>query len=252
MLDVSLIPILLTSSVIAHDQGVQLQNPQERVRLALESVQRWRTFAPRNPLVLCDGSDFDFAPLLTDIPNSRDIECLSFQNDVHAVVRQGRGHGEGEIVKYAVTHSTNINTMGYFAKCTSKLWVENFSECMEQWHGKMLLKGVFNDVFSLHRPTRFAYIDTRFYVMQVDFYKDHFLNAHELIQASRGHGLEECFRDMFLGLEANNCLMAVPPVICGMGGGTGKYYKNNTMRRTKERLRYRLIQREPDFKAWFA
>lgn len=245
-------PILLTSSVIAHDKGVRLQDPKERERLALESILRWCEIAPTHPLVLCDGSGFDFTRLVEALPNSRNIECLRFHNDANAIQLHGRGYGEGEIVRFALEHSTFIRTAGCFAKCTSKLWVENFLECLSQWNGHMLLKGVFDNAFSPTSPTWFSYVDTRFYIMSVTTYYAHFLHAHKAIHASQGQSLEECFRDVFLALSCPPSLMRVPPVICGMGGGTGRYYKNTAARRLKERLRYSLIQHQPTFKSWFA
>jgi hypothetical protein len=250
--DTACTPILLTSSVIAHDKGVRLQDPKERERLAMESVQRWRDIAPTHPLVLCDGSGFDFTSLVEALPNNSNIECLYFQNDAKAIQLHGRGFGEGEIVRFALEHSTFIQTAGRFAKCTSKLWVENFSECISRWNGSMLLKGVFDDAFSPIRPTRLSYVDTRFYIMSVENYRAHFLHAHTAIRASQGQSLEECFKDVFLSLSCPPSLMKVPPVICGTGGGTGKYYKNTAARRLKERLRYLLIRRQLTFKSWFA
>ena len=209
-------------------------------------------FAPGHPLVLCDGSGFDFAPLLRGLPNSLTVECLNFHNDAVAIQRHGRGFGEGQIVKFALTNSNLIRENGFFAKCTSKLWIENFSECINQWKGHMLLKGVFKNTFSPTLETQFEYIDTRFYVMEAKFYQAHFLSAHEFIQAENGHGLEECFKEVYLALGCPPCLMKNPPVICGVGGGTGKYYKNTGLRRTKERLRYQIIQRNPVFGGWFS
>jgi hypothetical protein len=48
------------------------------------------------------------------------------------------------------------------------------------------------------------------------------------------------------------CLMRLPPVICGVGGGTGAYYKNTSLRRFKEKLRYQLVECAPLFQHWFA
>ncbi|OYQ40337.1 hypothetical protein CHU94_13660 [Rhodoferax sp. TH121] len=246
------IPILLTSSVIAHDKGVRLQDPGERERLALESIQAWRRIAPHNPLVLCDGSGFDFQPHVAALPGSGPVECLNFQNDVQRVQQQGRGYGEGEIVRHAIEHSTLIQSAGSFAKCTSKLWVENFRDCMQPWNGRLLIKGVFDHVFSPHRKTTLAYIDTRFYAMDVQTYRLHFLHAHETIRVQDGYGLEESFRDIFLKERLQGCLMSPPPVICGVGGGTGAYYKNTPLRQFKERCRYRLVRGNPLFERWFA
>jgi hypothetical protein len=251
MVHIEHIPILLTSSVTAYDKGVRLQDAGQRASYALESINRWRQLAPLNPLVLCDGSDFDFSPVVAAVNNSASIECLSFQNNINKVQRQGRGFGEGEIVRFAIENSSFIKNRSCFAKCTSKLWINNFAQCMSQWSNTMLLKGVFNNAFSPIHPTQFAYIDTRFYAMEVEIYKSHFLLAHEAIGTTSGYGLEECFRDVFLSLGCPSNLMSVPPVICGVGGGTGAYYRNTTVRIIKERLRYALIRSNPLFKSWF-
>ena len=246
------IPILLTSSVVAHDRGVRLQEPAERARLAMDSIQRWRVIAPHNPRVLCDGSGFDFQPMLPLSPSSAPLEYLHFQNNVEQVKQLGRGYGEGEIVRYALDHSSLIQSAGCFAKCTSKLWVENFRDCMQPWNGRLLMKGVFDHVFSPHRTTTLAYIDTRFYAMDVQTYRHHFLHAHETIRVKEGYGLEESFRDIFLNERLQGCLMSPPPVICGVGGGTGTYYKNTPLRQFNDRCRYRMVKRNPLFEDWFA
>lgn len=250
--DIHRIPILLTSSVVAHDKGVRLQDPKERARLAMESILKWRAIAPMNPLVLCDGSDFDFQSSVSTLPGSGSVECLHFPNNVDLIQQHGRGYGEGEIVRYALAHSQLIQSAGCFAKCTSKLWVENFNECIQQWNGKVLLKGVFDNVFSLRRTTKLTYIDTRFYAMGIDVYQQFFLHAHHAIRTNDGYGLEESFRDIFLANRLKGCLMCPPPIICGVGGGTGVYYKNTALRTFKEKWRYALTKRNPLFSSWFS
>jgi hypothetical protein len=250
-IDTSHIPILLTSSVIAHDKGVRLQNPKERERLAIESILHWRTIAPTNPLVLCDGSGFDFQHVISTLPGGGPVECLHFLNDAELVQQNGRGYGEGEIVRFAIEHSAQIAAAGCFAKCTSKLWVENFRECIQQWNGRLLMKGVFDHTFSPNKATQFAYIDTRFYVMGVEAYCRLFQKAHHTIRTQEGYGLEESFRDIFLSNKLQGCLMHLPPIICGVGGGTGVYYKNTRLRQLKEKWRYQLTQRNPLFRHWF-
>ncbi len=250
-MEISKVPILLTSSVVAHDKGVQLQDRNLRENLAIESVRQWRLHAPENPIVLCDGSGFDFSPLVQSFSSQVPVECLHFENDPALVQRYGRGFGEGEIVRHALSHSLLIGKAASFAKCTSKLWVENFLNSTASWNGQMLFKGVFDDAFSLSRPTRFAYIDTRFYVASVATYQQYFIDAHHQIDTESGHGLEECFRDIFVANKFQRCLMTLPPVICGVGGGTGRYYKNTKLRRFKERWRYQLIKNSPLFHTWF-
>jgi hypothetical protein len=245
------IPVLLTSSVVAHDRGVAVTDTQERTRLALESVREWLKIDPQLQLVLCDGSGFDFGPLVREQFPLAQIECLHFENDVDKVRAQGRGFGEGEIVRYAVDHSTTIARAGCFAKCTSKLWVENFSECVVQWNDELLLKGVFDHVFSIRRTTSLLHIDTRFYIASVKVYRRDLIDAHQHIRRDQGHGLEECFREVLVKKSLRRVLLSVAPVICGVGGGTGVYYKNSLKRTLKERLRLALVRRNPAFRDLF-
>jgi hypothetical protein len=245
------IPILLTSSVVAYDKGVALKETSERIRLAIQSVEQWLRINPQLPLVLCDGSNFDFTEQVSlKFPQAR-IECLPFENVQELVKYHGRGYGEGEIVRHALQHSKYIYQAGCFVKCTSKLWVENFDECLEQWSGDLLLKGVFNNAFSPWKSPVLSYIDTRFYIASIDYYTKHFLHAHQAVSAQHGYSLEDCFRDIFLQKHLLGCLMSPPPIISGVGGGTGVYYKNTRLRQQKERWRYALVKRKALFKPWF-
>lgn len=245
------IPVLLTSSVVAYDTGVALANTEERVRLAVESVAHWLMIDPTLQLVLCDGSSFDFTPIVRVKFPSACIECLYFENSQALVKQHGRGYGEGEIVRHAVRHSRFIAEADCFAKCTSKLWVDNFQQCLEQWNGHLLCKGVFLHVFSPFKKTRFAYIDTRFYIASRSIYSQYFQDAHLLINKALGHGLEECFYGVFIKHRIRHSLFSVPPVICGVGGGTGVYYKNPQLRRLKEKLRLAVVRGKRNFHQMF-
>lgn len=246
------IPILLTSSVVAHDRSVALTDTEARIHLALESVQAWLKIAPANCLVLCDGSDFDFSDIVAAKFPHAEIECLHFENDQELVKKYGRGYGEGEIVRYALHHSQCISGAGCFAKCTSKLWVDNFDQCQALWNGRLLCKGVFSNVFSPFRKTDFSYLDTRFYIANTSIYQQYFEDAHLEIRKETGHGLEDCFLDIFKKHSITKSLFPIPPVICGVGGGTGVYYKNTHLRKLKERLRLWLVRFDRNFRQLFS
>lgn len=236
-------PILLTSSVIAHDTGVALTDTEERLRLTIESVGEWLQIDPQLQIVICDGSGYDFSvPLRDRFPNAA-IECIHFHNDITAVQRYGRGHGEGEIVRHALAHSRFIAQARCFAKCSAKLWVSNFHGCLTEWNGRLAFKGVFLDVFSPFRRTTLAYIDTRFYMASVEAYQRYLSDAHLRIDKEKGYGLEECFRDTILAQGLKGLLLRNPPVIAGVGGGIGRHYRNSLKRVLKERLRNWLVQR---------
>jgi hypothetical protein len=245
------IPILLTSSVIAHDPGVSLSKTEERLHYSMQSIEKWLAIAPNVPLVLCDGSNFDFAPHVADRFPAARVEYLQFENNQALVRTLGRGYGEGEIVRYALDHSQSIRKAGCFAKCTSKLWVDNYQDCVHQWNSTQLFKGVFSNVFSLHRPVHFDYLDTRFYIISTDAYQKYYADAHLHIDLKNGGNLEESFLSIFLKEQFKNSLLSVAPVIQGVGGGIGFSYDNSLRRRIKEDFRLWLVKRRPEYSAYF-
>lgn len=243
-------PILITSCVIVSDQTVALKDQNTRVRLTLEAIDRWLSIAPDLKLVICDGSNFDFTELVKNKFPKAAIESLFFQNNKELVKLHGKGFGEGEIVNYAIRHSGFLKQTEFFAKCTSKLWVDNFLDCFDQWNGMFLCKGVFEKVFSL-RKTQFAYVDTRFYIVNKDFYQNYLSSAYLNVGGEQGLSLEHCFRDVIVNKQLHKVLLTVPPVICGVGGGSGTYYKNNLKRRIKEIIRLWLVRQDTSFASLF-
>lgn len=243
-------PILITSCVIVSDQTVALKDQSSRVRLTLEAIEKWLAISPDLKLVICDGSNFNFSELVRKRFPKAKIESLYFQNNQELVKLHGKGFGEGEIVNYAIKNSEFIKQSEFFVKCTSKLWVDNFLDCLEQWNGTFLCKGVFEKVFSPSR-TRFAYVDTRFYLVNKDFYQNNLSTAYLNVGGEQGLSLEHCFRDVIVKKELHKVLLTVPPVICGVGGGSGIYYKNNLKRRIKEIVRLWLVRHDKSFTSLF-
>jgi hypothetical protein len=243
-------PILLTSCVIVSDHSVSLKDENLRIRLTIDSMEKWLAISPDLRLVICDGSNFDFSGIALEKFPEADIECLFFQNNKELVAVHGKGYGEGEIVNYAIANSAYLKESDYFAKCTAKLWVENFLDCVREWNGTCLCKGYFSDVFSFKR-TRFEYIDTRFYLVSKSFYSKYLASTYLNVGGERGLSLEHCFRDVILENGFGKILFNVPPVICGVGGGTGTYYKNNLKRRIKEAARLRIVRSNKSFNYLF-
>lgn len=91
-------PILLTSCVIVSDLTVALKDQDTRVRLTLESMEKWLSIAPDLRFVICDGSGFDFSAVVHEKFPTTPIECLFFENNKALVAVHGKGFGEGEIV----------------------------------------------------------------------------------------------------------------------------------------------------------
>ena len=233
-------PILLTSSVIAMDSTVLLKDQDSRIYHTIESLKRWSEIVPKGKFVICDGSGFDFTNIVKKKFPNLDIECLSFLNDAEQVKFCGKGFGEGEIIRYALKHSSYLKESEWFAKCTAKLWVENFQDCIQEWNGRFLCKAYFSNVFSF-KKTALEYIDTRFYLVDKYFYATYFSEAHLNLVVDSGVGIEEKFLEVVNKQDFKKILFRHSPVVSGVGGGSGKYYNTSTTRRIKEGLRLKLV-----------
>ena len=237
------VPILLTSSVIAQDTGVALAEPELRKSHTLDSIERWLSLDKCLQLVLCDGSDYDFSFDIKRRFPGFNIETLHFKNDEALITQFGRGYGEGEIINFALKNSKTINAAKCFSKCSAKLWVDNYLKCLEEWNGEFVCKGVFSNPLSTTRKTKLEYIDTRFYISSVNFYKKFLRNAHLSIHKENGIGLEQCFLKILEQQKIKGVLFHTYPIIQGVGGGTGKAYRTSWIRAYKEKFKIFIINR---------
>ena len=249
-MNTTLPPVLLTSCVYISDHAVKLTDPTDRINYTLESIEKWLRIAPEIRLVICDNSGFNFSPTVKDKFPHADIECLHFVADKNLVQYHGKGYGEGEIIKYALQESNYLKQADFFAKCTAKLWVENFKECIDEWNGNFLCRGTFSNVFSF-KKTCWVHVDTRFYLVSKGFYSKYLLTAHLNLGGTTGMSIEDSFRDVILLNKMKSVIFNTPPVIGGVGGGTGKYFNTKLSKKIKEKLRSSLVQLNLSFRDLF-
>lgn len=242
--------ILLTSSVIAMDPSVALKSQDSRIFHTIESIEKWGEISPKSQFVICDGSGFDFSPLLKKRLPSLNIECIHFMNDEELIKKHGKGYGEGEIIRYALENSRVLQEADWFVKCTAKLWVDNFISCLNQWNGNFLCKAFFSNVFSC-KATNLEYIDTRFYMVNKEFYQEYFSNVYVNLGIDDGSSIEAEFLKIAREKGLKKFLFSVSPIISGVGGGSGKYYNTSLIRRVKEMIRTRLVSANLKYKDLF-
>jgi hypothetical protein len=228
-------PLLLTSSLIPADLSGNLNDPSMRMMHTIESISEWLKIDPNIQIVICDGSGFDFSETVKVNFPSANIECVFFDNDAEQIKRHGKGYGEGEIIRYAIEHSRLMKESEVFIKCTAKLWVANFNQCLLQWNKQFICGAYFANVFS-YKKTALQFIDTRFYITRKDFYLKHFSAVHVQL-GNCEQSIEDVFLDVIQNKNIKHILFRTPPVICGVGGGSGKYYKSGVIRVLKDRVR---------------
>ena len=228
------IPLLVTSAVNVSAPFVEITDPTIRVELTLEAIGEWIRIVPGIDIVICDGSGYDFEPAVAQAFPDSSIECLHFRNNKVMVMSRGKGFGEGEIVTHAVSHSRLIGAYDYFAKCTSKLWVANFAECLSGFNGVFNGEMAFDDR-SIHN---YRHCDTRFYLTGKKFYCETLSMCHTLVQDDRGYHLEHAFGDVLRKTDIRHIVFKTKPLIYGYSGSTGQFFNPEP-----ERMRSRLLRR---------
>jgi len=121
---------------------------------------------------------------------------------------------------------------------------------LREWNGRFLCHATFTHVFSF-KNTCFDHVDTRFYLASRDFYNQHLLDAHLNLGGHTGISIEESFRDVILKNQLRGIIFRRPPLIGGVGGGTGKYYNIRRSKKLKENLRYQVVRLSPRWKHLF-
>lgn len=243
-------PILLTSCIYVSDDSVALKSAQDRVRLTIESIEKWLAVAPSSKIVICDNSNYDFSELLKERFPNECIESLCFSGDKQAVIANGKGYGEGEIIEYAIKKSKYILEAGCFTKSTSRLWVENYKYFLSQWNGNCIFKPVFKNSFSF-KSTEISYVDTRFYMISLDLYTKFFGKAHQKINPKSPDGIEEIFLKVIFSENLKNIFCHRYPEIHGVSGASGQYYRNSLKKNIKENFRLFLHKKNHSFKDLF-
>lgn len=224
--------LLLTSSVYVAAPFVQLTEPRVRAELILESLGHWLRIDPNLRIVICDGSGYSFHESVVDKFPLAQIECLVFKNDENAVARHGKGYGEGQIIEYALQNSRYLRKAKSFAKCTGKLWVENYQQVVKGFKGK------FNCQLSVKDPAnpckiRPSFVDTRFYLSDIDYYKQNFIKSYLAVRDSEGYYLEHCFKDILINhhLPASRLIFRTPPDLRGVSGSSGVDYGRENLKK---------------------
>jgi hypothetical protein len=85
-------------------------------------------------IVFCENTnyEYDYTALQKKAATlEKVVEILRFLGDYYNNKKNGKGFGEGEIIKYALENSRYLRGNGYFYKLTGRVIVENFDEVIK-------------------------------------------------------------------------------------------------------------------------
>lgn len=216
-------PLLITSCVVSNAPLTVLNDRNARLQSTMNALLALSERCYEVPIVICDGSGYDFTDEQELLKSKfKEIEFLSFNNDSESVKLYGKGYGEGQIVNYAIANSQILNQHDAFAKCTSKLWPSNYLECINAFSGRAaFLTAPF---FS---PDK---VDTRFYIIQKQYYLDEFANVHTKVDDLNGRHLEHVFFEVIDGLPYRDVIGRVIPEVYGHSGSVGIHFKPSKLK----------------------
>jgi len=244
-------PLLVTSCVGVSAKYTQIRDRTRRIELTIKAIEKWNSISKEIKIVICDGSNYNFSNIIHNKFPGQEIECLFFNNKSELVARYGKGYGEGEIINYALQQSVLLKNADYFVKCTSKLWVDNFFECLQYWNGTFLCDCYFSYMKS-HKFMRFKSVDTSFYIVNKDYYIDHFSSAYLNVREAQRHWLEHCFRDIIIAKELKHFMLPVAPIVRGVSGSQGLENRYSLIDKAKDTLKRFFISRNTSYLDYIA
>lgn len=216
--------ILLTACISPGDvYRLKVKDPTERLKDYLMSLLKWIIYSNVSVLIFCENSNYnynysyiiEFAKLFDKI-----LEVLIFEGNKESY-KYGKGYGEGEIIKYALSNSKYLDDDTNFYKVTGGIFVRNF-DLIAQKH--------INDsnVFNRTSWRKCKTVDTRFYKVNVRFYKENLIEVHKNVRDTEGYYLEHAFMDSLK--NKNVASFKVYPLYEGRSRSTGLEISDSTIK----------------------
>jgi hypothetical protein len=231
------LPILLTSAIRVAAPFTKLSDTSARMAATIRALSRWMTICRDTEFVLCDGSGFDVTHDLkaSGVVDISRIEVITFENDREQVQAKGKGYGEGQIAKYALENSSTLKSTTSFAKCTGKLWVDNFWSCRRAYNGTA--------GFSYFGSRSVVAVDTRFFIVRKEFFKMNLLGSYVDCNDSRGKYLENVYLDSLANIDRMTWMLSVYPTIRGLSGTSGQENRSSVLKRWGKNVAIRVLRR---------
>lgn len=187
-------PLLVHTAVFPKAPFMQMQNHERRVLETIRALREWFRLIPNLRLVIIDGSGFDWSSQMTKCFPDKEVECLSHVNNRDMVERFGGGYGESETLNYAISNSLTLKKHPIFMKCTGKYWVENIRDISKNdLMGTFKCKAIFKIM-----DWKLLYINTVFYVANVEQYTQNFTETYKYINDHNGNDIEHVMAQLIL------------------------------------------------------
>ena len=246
--------LLITASLSAGNTPlVALRDVKERTLRHMEGLIAWIRDPGISRIVFAKNCDVPVrSRILAELAEAegKQLECVQVAPSPRTSV-QGKGFGEGDLVRQAIGVSELIRDIGEFVKITGKLHAPGILTRLrgnasgeffvtrsaallpspmvrsliyrseEGSHLMGLLKRRFRIPWALVAAPPGALVDTRCYRVKADFYSEVLLRSHIRVQDALGYTLERAFWDDLSKVNAGATLIEGEPVIVGTSGSLG-------------------------------
>lgn len=198
-----------------------LRDEKERLWQYEKSIQALIESEAFSEIVFCENSGYGTEGLmpLHNLADDRKIklELISFQGDAEKICMQGKGYGEGEIMRYVFMNSEIAKEGCFFVKITGRLQVDNIKDLVARLNQDRTYFNIPN------RTIRNLY-DTRMYAMPATQFKSSFLDAYERVMDEQGIYLEHVYTQVLKENQIQVTNFPKYPRIVGCSGSGGSVY----------------------------
>ncbi len=147
------------------------------------------------------------------------VEQIAYFQDSELIKQKGKGYGEGEIIRFALSNSVFLQQEERFFKCTGKIYCRNFPELF-----KLIQRNDISNMFWRYMgdgSSMQPWSDIRFFYATRQFVEEHLLPAY--LKSDDKTGAAEYYCQVVLN-EKLISGKTLRPLLSGFCGGTGEQY----------------------------
>lgn len=178
-----------------------------------------------NKIVFCDNSgDIEainrvkLAIEKENISWRKKLEVMQFLGNNKEIIAKGKGFGEGELVEYALSNSELLKNENEFIKLTGRIIVKNIDS---------IIKKMKPEVSYINPVKIYGFdkqMDTKFYKMNIAFYKENFLSIYKKVNDREHVFIEHLFWEVIKKKKINYNNTTEYPIYIGKSGSIGRNY----------------------------
>jgi hypothetical protein len=251
------VPLLITATL---DSGktpyVALSSTSARIEAHMEGLLAWCREPWVGSIVLaknCSTKIRSEVLIQAAASHGKNLEFVQTASSPRTI-RQGKGYGEGDMIRQALEQSALLREADDFIKVTGKLFCRDTRQLLQgegsgefflalhqyqetalpirRWLSPLyrsekgsavmaFLKNPMRVPWGLLGAVPSALVDTRLYRVNRNFYLEVLSGAYRRVQDAMGYTLEHAFYDNLAGRKGSVTLLNISPGIIGVSGSVG-------------------------------